>query len=276
MYLSCRACDPTRMKKTIKQSAASLERAWAKWPRSFPTFIQWLDRERIPYISHNRMAEYRRCAHCYYRRYVLGDNEQSQAMLLGTLFHKAAAGFYAAKREQEPERVFSRLGVSKLDYDRQAPLRNAITLLCQNRHSDCEVVSIEEPFFLDLAPGLPPVIGIADLVIRKGKSLAVVDHKTGRSFNDHDPSQLVLYAEHVGRIHNTRVTEGFFDEYRLVPNLDTIRKPAFRRTKVRLNKKMLLPLIRSYKSAWKEILGLKKGDPPTAADDCWFCRSQWD
>ncbi|MCX6972647.1 MAG: hypothetical protein NTV93_21190, partial [Verrucomicrobia bacterium] len=111
---------------------------------------------------------------------------------------------------------------------------------------------------------------------RKGKSLAVVDHKTGRSFNDHDPSQLVLYAEHVGRIHNTRVTEGFFDEYRLVANLDTIRKPAFRRTKVRLNKKMLLPLIRRYKSAWKEILGLKKGAPPAEADDCWFCRSQRD
>lgn len=262
------------MKKTMRKSATSLERAWAKWPRSFPTFIQWLDSERIPYLSHSRVAEYRRCAYCYYRRYVLGEKEESQAMLLGTLFHKAAAGFYAAKREQEPERVFRRLGVCKLDDDRHAPLRNAITLLCRNRHSDCEVVSIEEPFFLDLAPGLPPIIGIADLVIRKGKSLAVVDHKTSKSFNDHDPSQLVLYAEHVGRIHNTRVIEGIFDEYRLVPNLETIRKPAFRRTEVRLSKKMLPPLIRRYNAAWEGIQGLQRYTP-SLSEDCWICRSSW-
>ena len=100
-------------------------------------------------------------------------------------------------------------------------------------------------------------------------------HKTGKSFNDHDPCQLVLYAEHVERLHNARVTAGFFDEYRLVPNLDRIRKPAFRRTEVRLSKRMLPPLIRKYKSAWEMIQDLKKGDPPLAAYDCWFCRPQW-
>jgi hypothetical protein len=216
-----------------------------------------------------------RCPACYYRRYILGEKTESQAMLLGTLFHNAAASFYQENNTPESDNLFSRLSVSELDEDRHGPLRNAITLLCQNRHSDCEVVSIEEPFFLDLAPGLPPIIGIADLVIRNRKSLVVVDHKTGKSFNDHDPAQLVLYAEHVGRIHNTRVNKGFFDEYRLVPNLDRIRKPAFRRTEVRLSKEMLPPLILRYKSAWEKIQGLKKGKPPTAAYDCWFCRPQW-
>jgi hypothetical protein len=56
---------------------------------------------------------------------------------------------------------------------------------------------------------------------------------------------------------------------------DRIRKPAFRRTEVRLSKKMLPPLIRRYKSAWEMIQLLKMGDPPSAADDCWFCRPQW-
>jgi RecB family exonuclease len=258
-----------------KKSAAALERAWSEWPRSFPSFIRSLDSEEVPYLSHSRVADYVRCPACYYSRYILGEKTESQAMLLGTLFHNAAASFYKAKRAPEADKLFSRLGVSKLDEDRHGPLQNAITLLCQNRHSDCEVVSIEEPFFLDLAPGLPPIIGIADLVIRKGKSLVVVDHKTGKSFNDHDPAQLVLYAEHVGRLHNTRVSAGFFDEYRLVPNLDRIRKPAFRRTEVRLNKEMLPPLIRRYKSAWKEIQLLQMGEPPSAAYDCWFCRPQW-
>jgi len=274
-YLSYPWCDFIRMKKTNIKSATSLEYAWSNWTRSFPSFMAWVDQEGISYLSHSRVADYVRCPACYYRRYILGEKTESQAMLFGTLFHKAAAGFYKAKNTLEADKLFSRLRVSKLDEDRHGPLKNAIALLCQNRHSDCEVVSIEEPFFLDLAPGLPPIIGIADLIIRKGKSLAVVDHKTGKSFNDHDPDQLVLYAEHVGRLHNARVTAGFFDEYRLVPNLDRIRKPAFRRTGVPLSKKMLPPLIRRYKSAWKEIQLLKKGDPPSAAYDCWFCRPQW-
>jgi CRISPR/Cas system-associated exonuclease Cas4 (RecB family) len=258
-----------------KKTAAALERAWTQWPRSFPSFIRSLDSEGIPYLSHSRVADYVRCPACYYQRYVLGEKTESQAMLLGTLFHNAAASFYKAKSPSEADKLFSRLRVAKLEEDRHGPLRNAIALLCQNRHSDCEVVSIEEPFFLDLAPGLPPIIGIADLIIRKGKLLVVVDHKTGKSFNDHDPSQLVLYAEHVGRLHNARVPVGFFDEYRLVPNLDRIRKPAFRRSEVRLSKKMLPALVRRFKSAWKEIQLMKKGDPPSAAYDCWFCRPQW-
>ncbi|MFZ4780509.1 MAG: PD-(D/E)XK nuclease family protein [Terrimicrobiaceae bacterium] len=262
------------MKRTLKKSAASLERSWAKWPGPFPSFIQWLDREGIPYLSHSQVAEYCRCNYCYYRRYVLGEKEETQAMLLGTLFHKAAAGFYEAKRVHEPERVFGRIRLSKLDDDRQGHLRNAITLLCQNRHADCEVVSVEEPFFLDLAPGLPPIIGIADLVLRRGKALTVVDHKTSKTFNDHDPAQLVLYAEHLGRLHNTRVTEGIFDEYRLVPNLDRIRKPAFRRTHVRLSKKMLPPLVRTYKAVWEGIQRLQKYTP-SLSEDCWICRSSW-
>ena len=237
--------------------------------------MAWLDRTGTPYLSHSRVADYVRCPACYYRRHILREKTESQAMLLGTLFHNAAATFYKAKSAPEADKLFSRLRVSKLDDDRHGPLRNAITLLCQNRHSDCDVVSIEEPFFLDLGPSLPPIIGIADLIIRKGKSLVVVDHKTGKTFNDHDPSQLVLYAEHVGRLHKARVTAGFFDEYRLVPNLDRIRKPAFRRTEVRLSKKMLPPLILRYKSAWEKIQLLKMGEPPSAAYDCWFCRPLW-
>ena len=163
-----------------KESAAALERAWSQWPRSFPSFIRSLDSAGIPYLSHSRVADYVRCPACYYRRYVLWEKTESQAMLLGTLFHNAAANFYKAMITPEADKLFSRLRVAKLEEDRHGLLRNAIALLCQNRHSDCEVVSIEEPFFLDLAPGLPPIIGIADLIIRKGKSLVVVDHRCGR------------------------------------------------------------------------------------------------
>jgi len=121
------------MKKPKIKSATALERAWQNWPRSFPKFIHWLDLECIPYLSHSRVADYLRCPACYYRRYILGEKSESQAMLLGTLFHNAAASFYKAKRFTEADKLFSRLKVSKLDHDRHALLRNAITLLCRNR-----------------------------------------------------------------------------------------------------------------------------------------------
>lgn len=77
-----------------KKSAAALERAWSEWPHSFPSFIRSLDSEGIRYLSHSRVADYLRCPACYYSRYILGEKTESQAMLLGTLFHNAAASFY--------------------------------------------------------------------------------------------------------------------------------------------------------------------------------------
>lgn len=258
-----------------QMNAVALEGAWREWPRSFASFMQRLDREEISYLSYSRVSDYQRCPLCYYRRNVLRIKETTQAMLLGTLFHKAAARAYTTKRSTTPERLFGRLNCSKLEEERRPQLQNALALLCQNRHVDCGILSVEEPFFLDLAPGLPPVIGIADLVLRTGKTLLVVDHKTSKSFQDHDAAQLVLYAEHARRAHNAPVPEGCFDEYRLVPNLDRIRKPAFRRTTVKLNRKMLTPLIRDYEAAWGEIQLLKRGDPPASGHECWFCRPQW-
>ncbi|MFZ4780080.1 MAG: PD-(D/E)XK nuclease family protein [Terrimicrobiaceae bacterium] len=54
-------------------------------------------------------ATYVRCPACYYRRYILGEKAESQAMLLGTLFHNAAASFYKAKRLPAADNLFARL-----------------------------------------------------------------------------------------------------------------------------------------------------------------------
>lgn len=259
----------------MRISADDLEKAWEEWPRAFPSFMRSLEASGVSYLSHSKVAEYRRCPRCYYRRYILGEKEETQAMLVGTLFHNAAARLYKAKQDVRPERLFAKLNLSKLEADRLPHLQNAVTVLCQNRHVDGEVVSVEEPFFLDLAPGLPPVIGIADLVLRTGKSLLIVDHKTCKSFQDHDPVQLVLYAEHARQAHNAPVPAGCFDEYRLVQNLDRIRKPAFRRSTVKLSRKMLPPLVREYRSTWERIQLLEPGQPPSPSDDCWTCRPQW-
>jgi hypothetical protein len=236
--------------------------------------MERIDRDRIPYLSHSKVSLYERCPSCYYRQYVLGERDESNAMRLGSLFHDAAREFYTAGLMTLP-RLLKRLKLAKLDSESSSKLRNAVTLLYQNRWSEFDVLSVEEPFFIDLHPNLPPVIGVADLILRDSKKLLVVDHKTSAKFNDHDSAQLVLYAEHARRSHRVRRVDGFYDEYRLVANLSTIRKPAFRRSSVAVGRALVTPLIRRYRSAWKEITHLARDGEPVPAFDCWMCRSRW-
>ena len=105
-------------------------------------------------------------------------------MRLGSHFHAAAKRFYAQFRRgliARPATLLKRRDFKVLSGDSVAELRNALVLLrdhCWERH---EVVSIEVPFFMDLAAGLPPVIGVPDLVLRRHDWLVLVDHKTSRS-----------------------------------------------------------------------------------------------
>ena len=261
----------TRSRPPVK-SAAALNRDWSRWQRTFASFMARLDREKTAYLSHSKLSLFERCPRCYYRQYILDEKPDFPAMLLGTLFHKAAHVFYRSHSPISPTKLFARLNARPLDIERRGKLRNALVLLCQNRWSDCDVVSVEEPFFIDLDSGLPPVIGIPDLVLSDGKSLKVIDHKTSTKFGKPDAGQLVLYAEHLRRCHKNRQIAGFFDEYRLVSDLSTIRKPAFRRTQVPVDRKLLLALIKRYRAAWKRITALDPDDEPFPADDCWLCR----
>ena len=231
-----------------------------------------LDREKTAYLSHSKISLFERCPRCYYRQYILDERPDFPAILLGTLFHKAAHEFYRSHSPISPTKLFAHLNARPLDIERQGKLRNALVLLCQNRWSDCVVVSVEEPFFIDLDSGLPPIIGVPDLVLSDGKLLKVIDHKTSTKFSKPDAGQLVLYAEHLRRCHKNRPIAAYFDEYRLVSDLSTIRKPAFRRTQVPVDRKPLLALIKRYRVAWKRIIALDPDDEPFPADDCWLCR----
>lgn len=74
--------------------------------------------------------------------------------------------------------------------------------------------------------------GVIDLVLRKGKRFAVVDHKTGKAFWPQDPMQLAIYREHLLREYGPVQVRAFFDAYRWVNDLRRIRTPAHQRTRV--------------------------------------------
>ena len=260
------------------QPAAALQTLWqSASPQNWGSFMSQLDRGAIPYLSHSKLVSLERCPQCYYRQYVLGEAQDSNAMNLGSLFHQAAKEFYDAFRGTNlctPMDLASRIKTQSLSEEALASFHNALELLHANYWAGHEVVAVEEAFFMDLVPGLPPIIGIPDLVLRLDGALLVVDHKTSKSFNELDPSQLILYAEQLRRQHATDSVVGVFDEYRLVRDLVSIRKPAFRRTRVGVESTLLPELTARYQRAWRKIQSQHQEGKPVSAPDCWVCNKK--
>jgi hypothetical protein len=258
--------------------AKALQSEWQAWTGSFAEFMADLDGRKVPYLSHSKVATVERCPRCYYKQYILGEQPCSDALTTGLLFHQAAAASYARRRD-------SRRGAQPADGDPPVPqhpslgeqpyLDNALATLTENVWEGHEVIGVEELFFMDLAPRLPPVIGVIDLVLRKGKSYVVVDHKTSKRFGEPDGDQLVLYAEHVRRAHDGVRCKGAFDEYRLVPNLQRVRTPVFRRTPISVPASCLPDLMLRYRHAWLAIKRIRGEDNAPAGDECWFCKPRY-
>lgn len=256
-------------------TAETLQRNWQAWTGPFPEFMLQLDQQRTLYLSHSKVATVERCPRCYYQQYILGEQPSSDALTTGVTFHQAAAAFYETMRA-------GRRGLSVEDLCRLMPptpvsdetqfMNNAYQTLLQNAWEKYEVAAIEELFFMDLAPGLPPVIGIIDLVLRADRSYLVVDHKTSKRFNDLDLGQLELYAEYVRRSREVTECAAAFDEYRFVPNLQRVRKPVFRRSPVAVSPAHVPAMIGRYTRAWERIARIQCEDDATPAADCWFCR----
>jgi hypothetical protein len=67
----------------------------------------------------------------------------------------------------------------------------------ESEHSG-EVLAVEEPFILRLAPEIPPIHGRIDLVEQAPDGrLVLTDFKTAKSRGEPDPEQLVLYRQAV-------------------------------------------------------------------------------
>lgn len=267
--------EPDKLAAQAIRPARSLEKSWQLYrPRNWNQFMRRLDRSGIPYLSHSKLTCLERCPLCYYREYVLGKKQESDALHRGTLFHQAAKIFYAALKDGQrikPAISAKQIRAKSLPDDALPMLRNALKLLQKNQWEKHDILAVEDCFFMDLAPGLPPIIGVPDLVLSRDGSLLIVDHKTSKSFNDLDSSQLVLYAEFFRRQRSTNSIIGVFDEYRLVTDLAKINKPAFRRTPVSVDRCFLPKLIARYRKAWKKIVSIQKNGEPESSPDCWIC-----
>lgn len=217
----------------------------AHWTGTMGGFTRHLDAQGIPYLSFSKIASVEFCPYSYYLEYVkrMRLRPQPDYLVKGSLFHAAAAKAYRLVRRGQAINMASldQFVEAQAAQQHQDRLRNAIRLAVDHVFHGWELVDVEQPFVLSLGSSLPPCVGVVDLILRQGDRFAVVDHKTGKSFNDSDEGQLAIYREHAMRTFGSRQCLTMFDEYRWVNDLRRIRKPAFRRTPVKLSK-----------GAWKE------------------------
>lgn len=245
--------------------------ALSAWRGTFIDFIRQLDEDGVPYLSFSKVNAVESCQQRYLLEYVDGvEFEQPGYYVKGTVFHQAASSAYQqlgnAGLNMKP---IERLAQKHFDDEEAAHILNAVRLLVDNAPANHEVVATELPFVLSLGAKMPPLIGVIDLLLRKGDTFVVVDHKSGKNLYEQDGFQLHLYREHVRRAFKAKRCRACFDEYRWVNNLDRIRKPAFRRTHV--PPKPWSSVLKRVDAAWWTMRQIQRTGKADAGGDCMFC-----
>lgn len=192
----------------------------------------------------------------------------------GRAFHRAAASFYRrlSKGRRPTAADLDAITRRPNDIVAECHLKNTAEVLVANAFDGWEVRGVEEIFVLDLGKDFPPCVGVIDLVLKKGKVFAVVDHKTGKDFWPQDRMQLAIYREHVVREHGTERVRGFFDSYRWVNGLRRIRKTAFEQRLVRVSARSWAKAQRRLAAGHKAINAVERaGEKSPGTGSCWMC-----
>jgi CRISPR/Cas system-associated exonuclease Cas4 (RecB family) len=125
---------------------------------------------------------------------------------------------------------------------------------------------------MQLHEDLPPFFGIIDLVLRNGNQHIVVDHKTGKAFYELDPIQLVFYREFVRLAYSAKKIDAYYDQYRWVKNLDLIKKPAFKRSKVPIRTNALSKAITRARKAYAGMCNTTNPVNNAFSETCFQCQ----
>ena len=249
----------------------AISNALSAWRGTFGDFIRQLDEDGVRYLSFSKVNAVESCQQRYLLEYVEGvEFEEPSYYLKGRLFHQAASVAYrnldGGKLNLKP---IERQARKHFGDDGASHIQNAIRLLVDNAPGNHEVVATELPFVLSLGGRLPPLIGVIDLLLRKGDTFVVVDHKTGKNLYEQDSFQLHLYREHVRRAFRPKRCRAYFDEYRWVNNIDRIRKPAFRRTPA--HPTPWPSILGRVRSAWTVMQTIERTREASAGGECMYC-----
>lgn len=178
-----------------------------------------------PHISASQFKSYAGCPLAWRLSRTQRPAHVSAALVFGSAFHAAAERYYQMRLEGKEAKFQDLLEAYDANWTergaagenpipvkfpakidpvslRQTAIRMLEAFLVHANANPGEVIAVEEPFEIELAPGLPVLQGRIDLVeIRTspsgGKTLQLADLKTAAkrmSENDIDRDQLNLYA----------------------------------------------------------------------------------
>jgi hypothetical protein len=239
-------------------------------------FVKMLDDAGLAHLSWSKVSCVESCPYGYYLQYVKRVRlvPEPDYFIKGRLFHQAADQFYRGLQRGRAlgPAAFEPIVRRHKSAEARNHLRNAIQVLLGNAFTGWEVLGTETIIVLDLDPGLPPCVGVIDLILRKGNVFAVVDHKTGTAFWRQDPMQLAIYRKYVLRERGPMKVSAFFDSYRWVNDLRRIRKPAHERTRVRLSTRSWSAAMGRFTEGYAAIRAVERaGEDAPGTGACYMC-----
>jgi CRISPR/Cas system-associated exonuclease Cas4 (RecB family) len=237
-------------------------------------FVNRLHHSGITHISFSQVYSFETCPRQYYLRYVIGMEitPVPENFIKGKALHRTIANAYRANMERRA------LDENIICYDDIHPrsqagnhLRNGYLTLRQNMQSSDKVIGIEKPFVYLMDERTPPVVGVIDLILRRGEKLVLIDHKTGRDFYKPDILQMAVYLNYLRSTGFDGECEFYYDSYRWVENLARIRKPAFSRQQMTISQTDAALQAQRLADGYAGIKRLRGGGLPDKTGDCFRC-----
>lgn len=238
-------------------------------------FAETLRHRQIPHLSFSQITTVEFCEYRYFLQFVrmIDPTPIPDYFTKGKLLHWAIASFYeytAQGREYPLDQIFRTID-QEYQGESQHHLHNAVAIHLDNYWRDCQVVAVEKPFVMVVAPSLPPCVGVIDLILQKDDRIILVDHKTGRDFYPEDELQMAIYVQYVRDQFGDIPCEFYYDHYRWVNNLRRIRKSAFQRSRVSQSNLNWMNALERIRSGSERIQRIKTGKSAARNGECFRC-----
>jgi CRISPR/Cas system-associated exonuclease Cas4 (RecB family) len=237
-------------------------------------FIERLHHSELLHISFSQVYAFETCARQYYLRYILGReiSPTPEYFIKGKALHRTIAKAYRAYNERRDfnEDIISFEEIHRFSQAGNHLLNGYLTFR-ENMLPADEVIGIEKPFVFLMDGDIPPVVGVIDLILRKGDLLILIDHKTGRDFYQPDMLQMAVYLNYLRSTGYEGECEFYYDSYRWVENLSRIRKPAFFRQKMVISDEESLIQSKRLTDGYKGIKKLRQEGLPEKTGECFRC-----
>jgi len=175
-----------------------------------------------PHLSVSQISTWLQCPRKYRFQYIdkVPWTTVPSSLTQGTAIHAALAALSQARLEGDEPTLDDLHGAYRVAWaaeskpidlrDGESPealdaMAKALLAVALEQPRAGRVLAVEEPFRIELAPGVPPLVGVIDLIEERGGRAVIVEHKTAaqrftdqRVADDYQPTAYALAALEMG------------------------------------------------------------------------------